>query len=53
MHAYKKAEKIIEKDIPYKRIVIFTDSKYSLKCIGSYGKKQELKYNISAYGHEQ
>lgn len=37
-----KTYKIIEKDIPYKKIVIFTDSKYALKCIDSYGKKQEL-----------
>ena len=34
--------KIIEKDIASKRIVIFTDSKYALKCIQLYGKKQDL-----------
>lgn len=35
--------KIIENDINSKmNIVIFTDSKYALKCVGSYGKKQEL-----------
>lgn len=35
--------KIIEKDIHSKKnIIIFTDSEYALKCIGSYSKKQEL-----------
>lgn len=36
--------KIIKKDIKLKKnIVIFTDSSYALKCIGSYGEKLDLK----------
>lgn len=36
--------KIIKKDIELKKnITIFTDSEYALKCIGSYGKKLDLK----------
>jgi ribonuclease HI len=36
--------KIIKKDIELKKnIVIFTDSAYALKCLGSYGKKLDSK----------